>query len=135
MDDSTLSKIKSGTRRVRVEELAAFAEVFEVLPDALLQRLEFALSQELDNVLKELHERREELLGATAATVAMVRRAMSVVGQTGDSFNAVLLAAVAQERAMLYLIDTLLELEADLRGEDGSDYPDSTELLGYDEGT
>ena len=123
MDDSAASKVKTGSRQVRVEELAAFAGVFGVRVEALLQPLELALSEELNGLLEELNERREDLLCATTAVVPVVQRAAAVAAEAGQPLMSTVEAATRQEKAMLHLVDVLLETEAAIRGDDAADYP------------
>ncbi len=126
IDQSAVNKILKGhpPRRIAANELAAFAEVFGVPVGRLMKPLEVDLSQEMNALLEELHERRKTLLEASAAVADIVRKiALLLLGT--DQFEPRILNALAeQEKAMINMLDVLLEAEAALRGDEPADYPD-----------
>ncbi len=132
MDPSALSKIKGGTRKINVEELATFAEVLAVSVQDLLKPLELALATEINERLDELDESRHALMEASNAAAAAVQKVCLLLTEAGHLTPKMMQAAVQQETAMLHMIDVMLEAEAAIRGDDSDDYPDSTELFDSD---
>lgn len=123
MNQSAIHKIvkQKPPRRITVTELAAFAEVFDVPVERLLKPLEAAVSEEAEDLLEELDQRRKAYLPAARALMETANK-IAQLNVARDRFQGRHLEAFARaENALIHLVDVSLEPEEELLGDDISD--------------
>lgn len=103
-------------RVVKVDELAAFAEVFDVPIADLLLAPEQALTKEVADALEELGQHRTALLAAARGVDSVLRRLVPLMPT--DSIASTINATSRMEGPLLDLIDISLEVEDRLRDEE-----------------
>ena len=127
MDQSAISKIYSGKpkpRSISANELAAFSQVLGVPVAELLAPLRAQLSVQANELLEELDERRTDVIRASAAAQEVLRRVALFVGDVNRLDVKFIDALVAQETALVHVVDLLLEAEAAVTGENAWDLQD-----------
>ncbi len=127
IDQSAISKIYKGKpkpRAISTNELAAFAQVLELPVAELLRPLRSALSAQANDLLEELDERRSDVVKAASAAQDVLRRVALFTGDVEALDVRFMDALVAQESALVLVVDLLLEAEAALTGEDAWEVQD-----------
>lgn len=134
IDQAGLWKIVKANppRKVAAEELATLSEVLDIPVGDLLKPLEVALGDEAQRLLEQLNVKRSAYLAAAQDvqdTIVEITRLLAAAGRL--DYNRYIGALAEAERAMINLLDLMLEAEAELRCEDFEQWPDSSELYGH----
>jgi len=109
---TTVAKIESGERAVRIDEATALADLFEVSLDALLGRKQNSQEDELAYLLRVLRDTARDSSQQVAATMEAIREQLEEL--PGEFDDADVLQRIGRDTWSTYLyaaLEALIKLE------------------------